>query len=106
MADISKIASSDAKTAPSRPVGGRWHFGRVRPHRVERQSRPEQIDAQQNSPEAQGHESRRQQQTVLDSGVLDVRSTLLAIFPSPMMYAGPTEVRATVVSIGYLSVDM
>jgi 3'-phosphoadenosine 5'-phosphosulfate synthase len=34
-----------------------------------------------------------QHQAVLDSGVLDVASTLLAIFPSPMMYAGPTEVQ-------------
>uniref|UniRef100_A0A336MY56 CSON009672 protein n=1 Tax=Culicoides sonorensis TaxID=179676 RepID=A0A336MY56_CULSO len=34
-----------------------------------------------------------QHQAVLDSGVLDRESTLLAIFPSPMMYAGPTEVQ-------------
>lgn len=34
-----------------------------------------------------------QHQAVLDSGVLDRDSTLLAIFPSPMMYAGPTEVQ-------------
>lgn len=35
-----------------------------------------------------------QHQAVLEEGVLDPASTLLAIFPSPMMYAGPTEVRA------------
>lgn len=33
-----------------------------------------------------------QHQAVLESGVLDKDSTILAIFPSPMMYAGPTEV--------------
>lgn len=30
---------------------------------------------------------------VLDEGVLDKENTVLAIFPSPMMYAGPTEVQ-------------
>lgn len=35
----------------------------------------------------------RQHQAVLDDGVLDRFSTVLAIFPSPMMYAGPTEVQ-------------
>lgn len=30
---------------------------------------------------------------LFDDGVLDRRSTLLAIFPSPMLYAGPTEVQ-------------
>ncbi|CAG0917644.1 unnamed protein product [Notodromas monacha] len=35
----------------------------------------------------------RQHQAVLDSGVLNPETTLLAIFPSPMMYAGPTEVQ-------------
>lgn len=34
----------------------------------------------------------QQHQAVLEEGVLDPASTLLAIFPSPMMYAGPTEV--------------
>lgn len=34
-----------------------------------------------------------QHQAVLDAGVLDREHTLLAIFPSPMMYAGPTEVQ-------------
>lgn len=33
-----------------------------------------------------------QHKAVLDEGVLDSNSTLLAIFPSPMMYAGPVEV--------------
>ncbi|XP_046431941.1 bifunctional 3'-phosphoadenosine 5'-phosphosulfate synthase isoform X2 [Neodiprion fabricii] len=35
----------------------------------------------------------RQHKAVLDEGVLDPKATLLAIFPSPMMYAGPTEVQ-------------
>lgn len=34
-----------------------------------------------------------QHQAVLDSGVLSREHTILAIFPSPMMYAGPTEVQ-------------
>lgn len=34
-----------------------------------------------------------QHQAVLDAGILDRDSTILAIFPSPMMYAGPTEVQ-------------
>lgn len=34
-----------------------------------------------------------QHQAVLDSGVLNRENTILAIFPSPMMYAGPTEVQ-------------
>lgn len=34
-----------------------------------------------------------QHQAVLDAGVLDREHTILAIFPSPMMYAGPTEVQ-------------
>ncbi|XP_065164607.1 bifunctional 3'-phosphoadenosine 5'-phosphosulfate synthase-like [Atheta coriaria] len=34
-----------------------------------------------------------QHQAVLDDGLLDAASTVLAIFPSPMMYAGPTEVQ-------------
>ncbi|CAG2055558.1 unnamed protein product [Timema podura] len=35
----------------------------------------------------------RQHKAVLEEGVLDPNSTLLAIFPSPMQYAGPTEVQ-------------
>lgn len=35
----------------------------------------------------------KQHQAVLQEGVLSPKSTLLAIFPSPMMYAGPTEVQ-------------
>ena len=35
----------------------------------------------------------RQHHAVLDEGVLDKETTVLAIFPSPMMYAGPTEVQ-------------
>ncbi|KAK4873378.1 hypothetical protein RN001_015407 [Aquatica leii] len=34
-----------------------------------------------------------QHQAVLDEGVLNKENTVLAIFPSPMMYAGPTEVQ-------------
>nr|XP_022905965.1 bifunctional 3'-phosphoadenosine 5'-phosphosulfate synthase-like [Onthophagus taurus] len=34
-----------------------------------------------------------QHQAVLDEGLLDETNTVLAIFPSPMMYAGPTEVQ-------------
>lgn len=35
----------------------------------------------------------RQHQAVLDEGVLDPSSTVLAVFPSPMAYAGPREVQ-------------
>ena len=34
-----------------------------------------------------------QHQAILEEEVLDPDSTVLAIFPSPMMYAGPTEVQ-------------
>jgi len=34
-----------------------------------------------------------QHKAIMDEGVLDYNSTVLAIFPSPMMYAGPTEVQ-------------
>ena len=34
-----------------------------------------------------------QHQAILEEGVLDPASTILAIFPSPMLYAGPTEVQ-------------
>ena len=34
-----------------------------------------------------------QHKAVLDEGVLDPKTTVLAIFPSPMFYAGPTEVQ-------------
>lgn len=34
-----------------------------------------------------------QHEAVLEEAVLDPASTLLAIFPSPMLYAGPTEVQ-------------
>ena len=34
-----------------------------------------------------------QHQAILEENVLDPNSTILAIFPSPMMYAGPTEVQ-------------
>lgn len=35
----------------------------------------------------------KQHHAVLEEGVLDADNTVLAIFPSPMMYAGPTEVQ-------------
>ena len=35
----------------------------------------------------------KQHLAVLEDGVLDPKETILAIFPSPMMYAGPTEVQ-------------
>lgn len=35
----------------------------------------------------------KQHAAVLEEGVLDPASTVVAIFPSPMMYAGPTEVQ-------------
>lgn len=34
----------------------------------------------------------KQHAAVLEEGLLDPNSTIVAIFPSPMMYAGPTEV--------------
>jgi len=34
-----------------------------------------------------------QHKAIMDEGILDPKSTVLAIFPSPMMYAGPTEVQ-------------
>lgn len=34
----------------------------------------------------------KQHAAVLEEGVLNPNSTIVAIFPSPMMYAGPTEV--------------
>lgn len=38
----------------------------------------------------------KQHAAVLEEGVLDPAHTIVAIFPSPMMYAGPTEVQAGV----------
>lgn len=35
----------------------------------------------------------KQHAAVLEEGVLDPANTIVAIFPSPMMYAGPTEVQ-------------
>uniref|UniRef100_A0A8C2ZF21 3'-phosphoadenosine 5'-phosphosulfate synthase 2a n=1 Tax=Cyclopterus lumpus TaxID=8103 RepID=A0A8C2ZF21_CYCLU len=35
----------------------------------------------------------KQHAAVLEEGILDPASTIVAIFPSPMMYAGPTEVQ-------------
>ncbi|VDP14483.1 unnamed protein product [Soboliphyme baturini] len=35
----------------------------------------------------------KQHEALLEEGVLDPESTILAIFPSPMLYAGPTEVQ-------------
>jgi len=42
----------------------------------------------------------RQHQALLDDKVLDPESTVMAIFPSPMMYAGPTEVCFALFCIG------
>lgn len=42
----------------------------------------------------------RQHQALMDEKVLDPESTVMAIFPSPMMYAGPTEVLPLVCCIG------
>ncbi|XP_017780254.1 PREDICTED: bifunctional 3'-phosphoadenosine 5'-phosphosulfate synthase-like [Nicrophorus vespilloides] len=39
------------------------------------------------------HTRMLQHQAVMDDGLLEAESTVLAIFPSPMMYAGPTEVQ-------------
>ena len=36
----------------------------------------------------------KQHAAILEDGVLEPESTVIAIFPSPMMYAGPTEVRS------------
>lgn len=36
----------------------------------------------------------KQHAAVLEEGVLDPSNTIVAIFPSPMMYAGPTEVKS------------
>ena len=38
----------------------------------------------------------KQHKAVMDEGILDPDSTVMAIFPSPMMYAGPTEVGALI----------
>lgn len=35
----------------------------------------------------------KQHQAIMEEGVLDPKTTVLAIFPSPMLYAGPTEVQ-------------
>ncbi|VDM75167.1 unnamed protein product [Strongylus vulgaris] len=35
----------------------------------------------------------RQHEAVIGEGVLDPSWTVLSIFPSPMLYAGPTEVQ-------------
>lgn len=37
----------------------------------------------------------KQHAAVLEEGVLDPKSTIVAIFPSPMLYAGPTEVSSS-----------
>ncbi len=41
----------------------------------------------------------RQHELVLSSGTLDAASTILAISPSPMQYAGPREVREILVCV-------
>lgn len=42
------------------------------------------------------HWRMKQHAAVLEEGVLNPDSTVVAIFPSPMMYAGPTEVNPSV----------
>lgn len=37
----------------------------------------------------------KQHAAVLEEGILNPETTVVAIFPSPMMYAGPTEVNAS-----------
>lgn len=44
----------------------------------------------------------KQHAAVLEEGILDPASTIVAIFPSPMMYAGPTEVRIKLLMIHLL----
>lgn len=39
------------------------------------------------------HVRMQQHDAVLDEGILDPETTVVAIFPSPMLYAGPTEVQ-------------
>lgn len=39
----------------------------------------------------------QQHQAVLEANIIEKNSTVLAIFPSPMMYAGPTEVKQTLI---------
>jgi len=39
------------------------------------------------------HTRIQQHKAIMEEGVLEPASTVLAIFPSPMMYAGPTEVQ-------------
>lgn len=34
----------------------------------------------------------KQHDAILQEEILDPKSTVIAVFPSPMMYAGPTEV--------------
>lgn len=41
------------------------------------------------------HWRMKQHAAVLEEGVLNPDSTVVAIFPSPMMYAGPTEVNTS-----------
>lgn len=44
----------------------------------------------------------KQHAAVLEEGVLDPKSTIVAIFPSPMLYAGPTEVSGSLGRAGGL----
>lgn len=44
----------------------------------------------------------KQHAAVLEEGVLDPKSTIVAIFPSPMLYAGPTEVSSSLGQAGGL----
>lgn len=43
-----------------------------------------------------------QHKAVLRDGILDPESTVLAIFPAPMNYAGPTEVKIIICNCNYI----
>lgn len=47
----------------------------------------------------------KQHAAILDAKILDPASTVIAIFPSPMMYAGPTEVSIIFVFVYCSSVN-
>lgn len=48
------------------------------------------------------HVRMRQYDAVLAEGILDPKWTVLAIFPSPMLYAGPTEVDIFIVFLVFV----
>ena len=48
----------------------------------------------------------QQHAAILKDNILDPQSTVVAIFPSPMMYAGPTEVKFLSVSVEIVMVNV